>query len=76
MFATDWALKRFLKFVLKRNLGQLLKNEVDLEQLSVQLSSGSVELRQVLLNCEAINDKLVRHRGRLPPSWRSGATGH
>eukprot|EP00192_Tetraselmis_astigmatica_P018980 CAMPEP_0117698070 /NCGR_PEP_ID=MMETSP0804-20121206/29571_1 /TAXON_ID=1074897 /ORGANISM="Tetraselmis astigmatica, Strain CCMP880" /LENGTH=233 /DNA_ID=CAMNT_0005512373 /DNA_START=688 /DNA_END=1386 /DNA_ORIENTATION=+ len=58
MFSTDWAVKRLLKFVLKRNLGRLLKNEVDLEQLSVQLGSGRVELRQVLLNSEALNEQL------------------
>ena len=33
MFATGWALKRLYKFVLKRLLGRVLKNELDLEQV-------------------------------------------
>lgn len=57
--ATDWALKRVLKFVLKKSLGRFLHSEPDLEQLDVQLSSGIFELRHVLLNCQAVNEQLV-----------------
>lgn len=58
--ATDWALKRVLKFVLKKSIGRYLQSEPDLEQLDVQLSTGTFELRNVLLKCEAVNSELVR----------------
>lgn len=38
---------------------QMLKNDLDLDQLDAQLSSGTVELRNLLLNCEYLNDQLV-----------------
>ncbi|KAK9805512.1 hypothetical protein WJX72_002557 [[Myrmecia] bisecta] len=56
--ATDWALKRVFKFLLKRHLGRLLRSEVDLEQLDVQLGTGTLELRSVLLNCDHLNEQL------------------
>lgn len=60
--ATDWALKRVFKFLLKRHLGRLLRSEVDLEQLDVQLGRGTLELRSVLLNCDSLNEQLVGPR--------------
>lgn len=65
MFAstTDWALKRFLKFVLKRNIGRYLVSELDLEQLDVELGTGRLEMRAVLLNTDALNRDLVRASG-------------
>lgn len=57
--ATDWALKRVLKFVLKKSVGRFLHSEPDLEQLDVQLSSGTFELRSVLINCQVLNEQLV-----------------
>lgn len=57
---TDGALRRFLKFVLKRSIGKYLQSELDLEQLEVELGSGRLELRNALLNCETINAALVR----------------
>lgn len=59
--ATDWALKRFLKLVLKKNLGRYLKSELDINELDVELSSGSLSLRNALLNVDTINDTLVSH---------------
>jgi hypothetical protein len=59
MFTADWALRRVLKFVLKRSVGRYLQTELDLEQLDVQLGCGAVELRNVLLNCDSINQRLV-----------------
>jgi hypothetical protein len=56
---SDWALKRVLKFVLKKSVGRFLHSEPDLEQLDVQLSTGTFELRNVLLNCDAVNEQLV-----------------
>lgn len=58
--AGDWALKRVLKFLVKKNFGRFLQLEVDLDQLDVQLGSGRVEIRDVLLNCDAVNAHLVR----------------
>eukprot|EP00775_Hariotina_reticulata_P009269 gene9269-9434_t len=60
----DWALKRVLKFVLKKSIGPYLQSEPDLEQLDVQLSSGTFELRNVLLNCDIVNQQLDL------PGWR------
>ncbi len=60
MFSADWALKRVLKFILKRSVGRFLQNEVDLDQLDVQLGTGTLELRDVLLHCDNINQHLVR----------------
>lgn len=59
--ATTWALKRLLKFVLKRNLKQWIATEIDLDQVEVQLGQGSLELREVLLNVDYINQQLVSH---------------
>jgi autophagy-related protein 2 len=65
MFTADWALRRVLKFVLKRSVGRYLQNDLDLEQLDVQLGTGAIELRNALLNCDSINERLVRRpRGR------------
>lgn len=72
--ATDWALKRVLKFLLKKSVGRFLHSEPDLEQLDVQLSSGTFELRNVLLNCQAVSEQLVStplgtaHQ-RTAPDW-------
>ncbi len=62
MFATDWASslpKRVIKFAFKRSLGRLLKGDVDLEQMDVQLSTGRLELRDVLLNVDHINESFL-----------------
>ena len=55
----SWALRRVFKFVLRRVLGKVLKNELNLEQLDVALGSGTLELRDVALNCDYIR----RHLG-------------
>lgn len=57
--ATDWALKRFLKFALKKTLGRYLKSELDVNELDVELSSGSLALRNVLLDVDAVNRDMV-----------------
>jgi autophagy-related protein 2 len=63
MFTADWALRRVLKFALKRAVGRFLRAELDLEQLDVQLGAGAVELRGVLLDCDALTERLVSARG-------------
>ena len=62
---SDWALRRLLKFVLKRNFKHLLRTELDLDQLSVQLGRGTLELRDVLLNTDYLNEQLVGGVGRV-----------
>ena len=57
--ARDWLLKRFLQFVLKKCVGRYLRTDLDLEQLDVKLDSGCMELKNVLINCDALNDDLV-----------------
>lgn len=60
MFNTDWLLKRVLKAVLKRNIGRYLSSEIDLGQLDIDLGTGKLELKNVLLNCDVLNADLVR----------------
>ncbi len=58
--ATDWVLKRLAKFLLKRTLGRLLHPDVDMDLLEVALGSGSMAMHRVLLDCDHINELLVR----------------
>lgn len=64
--ASDWLSRRLLKIFLKRNLANLLANEVDVEQLSVQLDKGSVELRDCLLDVDYLNERLVSDLHSVP----------
>ena len=59
MGATDWALKRIAKFLLKRHLGRLLHGDLDLDTLDIALGSGSLSLRSLLLDCDYINTQLL-----------------
>ncbi len=53
MFSSLYSpLKRFYKFILKRLIGNFLKNELDLEQLDVQLGAGVVQLKNLELNID------------------------
>jgi autophagy-related protein 2 len=65
----DWALKRVLRFALKKNVGRFLRVELDAEQLDVFASAGRVEVRDVLLNSEALNAQLVRPAARARGRW-------
>ncbi len=60
MWVGDWALKRILKFVLKRSLRNVIKTRIDLDQLNVALGQGTLELKEVLLNERYLNEQLVR----------------
>ncbi|CAI8618401.1 unnamed protein product [Vicia faba] len=53
-----WALKRVCKFFLKKKLGQFILGEIDLDQLDVQLSQGTIQLTDLALNLDFINAKL------------------
>lgn len=53
-----WALKRVCKFFLKKKLGQFILGEIDLDQLDVQFSEGTIQLTDLALNLDFINAKL------------------
>lgn len=57
---SDFLLRKAFKFVLKRNLGRYLASELDFNQLDVQLGQGTIELRQLLLDCTELTEQLVR----------------
>lgn len=58
--ASDWALRRLLKVLLKRNLKGVLETELDVEQLSVSLGTGALELNDVLLSRDWLAQQAVR----------------
>ncbi|KAJ4825810.1 hypothetical protein Tsubulata_039760 [Turnera subulata] len=53
-----WAVKRLCKFMLKKKLGQFILGDIDLDQLDVQLSHGTIQLADLALNVDYLNDKL------------------
>lgn len=53
-----WAIKRVCKFLLKKKLGKFILGEVDLNQLDVQLSAGTIQLSDLALNVDYINQKV------------------
>lgn len=53
-----WAVKRVCKFFLKKKLGQFILGDIDLDQLDVQLSDGSIQLNDLALNVDYLNQKL------------------
>ena len=65
---SDFFLRKAFKFALKRNLGKYLASELDLNQLDVQLGQGTIELRQLLLNCNELNEQLVSQTESPHPS--------
>ncbi|KAJ7546728.1 hypothetical protein O6H91_08G051700 [Diphasiastrum complanatum] len=55
---SQWATKRVCKFFLKRLLGRILIGDLDLDNLDVQLASGTIQLKDLSLNTNYINDQL------------------
>ncbi|KAL5788358.1 hypothetical protein ACOSP7_005307 [Xanthoceras sorbifolium] len=53
-----WAVKRICKFFLKKKLGQFILGDIDIDQLDVQLSDGSIQLSDLALNVDFFNQKL------------------
>lgn len=53
-----WAVKRVCKFFLKKKLGQFILGDIDLDQLDVQLSDGSIQLNDLALNVDYLNQKV------------------
>ncbi len=43
---------------MKRLLGRILRSELDLEQLDVQLGSGTIQLKDLALNTDYLNDQV------------------
>ncbi|KAL5529268.1 hypothetical protein ACEPAG_5253 [Sanghuangporus baumii] len=51
--------RRFISFILKRSLGHLLKpGQLDVNQIDAQIGSGFVEVKDLELDCNAINSLL------------------
>ena len=55
---SQWATKRVVKFAMKHLLGRILRNELDLEQLDVQIGSGTIHLKDLALNIDYFNDQV------------------
>ena len=55
-----WAIKRLCKFLLKKKLGKIILGDVDLKQLDVQLSAGTVKLTDLALNVDYLNHKVPK----------------
>ncbi|PON69112.1 Autophagy-related protein [Parasponia andersonii] len=53
-----WAVKRVCKFFLKKKLSQFLLGDIDIDQLDVQLSQGTIQLNDLALNVDFLNHKL------------------
>lgn len=54
-----WAAKRVCKFLLKKKLGQFILGDIDLDQLDVQLSDGTIQLSDLALNVDYINKQVL-----------------
>ncbi|KAK4340236.1 hypothetical protein RND71_041698 [Anisodus tanguticus] len=52
-----WAIKRVCKFLLKKKLGKFILGDIDLNQLDVQLSAGTIQLSDLALNVDYLNKK-------------------
>ncbi|EJD05775.1 uncharacterized protein FOMMEDRAFT_153115 [Fomitiporia mediterranea MF3/22] len=62
--------RRFISFLLKRSLGHLLKpGQLDIDQIDAQIGNGFVEIKDLELDCNAINSFV----DGLPVQLRSGA---
>ncbi|KAF8353789.1 atg-2 [Pristionchus pacificus] len=49
---------RWCRFIIHRYLGHLLEKNLSLEQLSIDLSKGCVQIEQVMLNAQYINETM------------------
>ncbi|XVE49181.1 hypothetical protein DITRI_Ditri01bG0061700 [Diplodiscus trichospermus] len=53
-----WAVKRVFKFLLKKKLGQFILGDIDLDQLDVLLTEGTIQLSDLALNVDYLNQKI------------------
>ncbi|KAJ3694804.1 hypothetical protein LUZ60_000181 [Juncus effusus] len=58
-FSGNTLIKRLCKSLLKKKLGDLLLGDIDLDQLDLQLTKGTLNLSDLALNADFINEKLV-----------------
>ena len=52
------AIKRVCKFLLKKKLGEFILGDIDLDQLDVQLRTGTIHLSDLALNVDFLNQKV------------------
>jgi autophagy-related protein 2 len=45
---------------LKKKLGQFILGDIDLDQLDVQISEGTIQLSDLALNVDCLNEKVKR----------------
>ncbi|KAJ0264446.1 Autophagy-related protein 2 [Hirschfeldia incana] len=53
-----WAVKRVVKFLLKKKLGKFILGDIDLDQLDIQLRDGTIQLSDLAINVDYFNDKI------------------
>ncbi|XP_010909747.1 autophagy-related protein 2 isoform X2 [Elaeis guineensis] len=58
-FLRSTAIKRVCKFLLKKKLGEFILGDIDLDQLDVQLRTGTIHLSDLALNVDFLNQKLA-----------------
>ncbi|RZS00135.1 hypothetical protein BHM03_00029786 [Ensete ventricosum] len=58
-FSRSGAIKRVCKFLLKKKLGEVILGDIDLDQLDVQLSTGTIHLSDLALNVDFLNQKVT-----------------
>ncbi|KAL0928093.1 hypothetical protein M5K25_002333 [Dendrobium thyrsiflorum] len=56
---SQWAIKRVCKFLLKKKLGDFILGDIDLDQLEVQFTRGTIQLSDLAVNVDYINQKLA-----------------
>ncbi|XP_074579751.1 autophagy-related protein 2-like [Curcuma longa] len=59
MFSRSSVIKRVCKFLLKKKLGEVILGDIDLDQLDVQLSTGTIHLSDLALNVDFLNEKIT-----------------
>ncbi|XP_064967995.1 autophagy-related protein 2-like isoform X3 [Musa acuminata AAA Group] len=57
-FSRSSVVKRVCKFLLKKKLGEVILGDIDLDQLDVQLSTGTIHLTDLALNVDFLNQKV------------------
>lgn len=55
---SPWAMKKVCKGFLKKALGNFILGEIDLNQLDIQLSAGTIQLYDLALNVDYINQEV------------------
>lgn len=52
-------IRRLCKFLLKKKLGEFICGDIDLDQLDVQLGEGTIQLKDLALNVDYLNQKVL-----------------